>query len=81
METLSESILGNEIRDAIKHAQETGQPVEIADELGHIVAHLIPARDHANSPAWTELDRLIDAISPHLPEYVDAVEAIRDVRR
>jgi antitoxin (DNA-binding transcriptional repressor) of toxin-antitoxin stability system len=85
METINENSLGNEVREAIKRAQETGQPVEIADEHGQVIARLVPAQHLASSPAhnqaWIELDDLIEAISRHLPEHVDAVETIRDVRR
>jgi antitoxin (DNA-binding transcriptional repressor) of toxin-antitoxin stability system len=85
MEIIREVSLGDEVRAVIKRAQETGQPVEITNEHGQVIARVIPAlqatEPQAYTRAWAELDRLIDAITPHLPEHVDAVQAIRDVRR
>lgn len=85
MEIINESSLGDEVREAIKRAQESREPIEITNEQGEVIARLIPAQYPATSAAhnraWTELDKLIDAISSHLPEHVDAVEVIRDVRR
>lgn len=85
METINESSLGSGLREAIKRAQQVGQPVEITDANGQVVAHIIPTKHHANAlstdEAWIELTQLIASISPHLPEHVDAVEAVRDVRR
>ncbi len=84
MEIINESSLGDEVREAIKRAQEAREPIEITDEQGRVIAHLIPAHypgnSEAHSRAWAELDKLIEAISSHLPEHVDAVEVIRDVR-
>ncbi|HEX9990499.1 MAG TPA: hypothetical protein VGE45_18720 [Chloroflexia bacterium] len=85
MEIIRESSLGDEAREALKRAQDTRQLVEITNEQGQVIARLIPAHYPANSTAHnrarTELDKLINAISTHLPEQVDAVEVIRDVRR
>lgn len=85
METIDEQSLGSEIKAVIKRARKTGQPVEITDVNGEVIARLVPSHQpliaDAHERARVELERLIEAITPYLPERVDAVEAIRDVRR
>lgn len=80
MANISEATLGSELRDAIRRAQETQESLEITDESGFIIAHIVPVQHEPQDRAWTELQNIIEKIDPYVPEGVDAVQIIRDVR-
>lgn len=85
MTSISVSDLENRIRELVLQVQEKGETVEIVDQ-GKVIARIVPEPVSApevgpQSRQWTELDELIADIRPLLPASVDAVEAIRDVRR
>lgn len=78
--------------DALLRMVEEGESFEIVDQ-GKIIALFEPpqSREQANEedddeendgvPAWEELKRIAKELDPYWPEDVDAVEAVRDVRR
>jgi hypothetical protein len=51
MEIISESSLGDEVREAIRRAQEAKELIEITDEQGEVIARLIPAISAAHNRA------------------------------
>jgi prevent-host-death family protein len=62
-----------------------GETIEI-NEGGTVVARLTPTQSgtptwKAQEETWTDLDALVEEISKYLPEHVDAVEAVREIRR
>ncbi len=83
MKTIEAEELQAKVKD-ILHEVENGQVIEVARH-GKVIAHLVPAQDRpldrdANG-AWSELLRLRNEISKYLPEQVDAVETVREIRR
>lgn len=87
MATINSTDLAEHLSDLMRQVQETGEVVEITED-GKVVARLVPAHVEVDSPgpthmeAWTELDKVIAQIAPHLaPEIVDSVEIVRDIRR
>lgn len=80
-----------DIRELEQHPIEiiarvkSGETIEVS-EGGTLVARLTPTQNgtpkwKAPEETWTDLDALVQEISKHLPEHVDAVEAIREIRR
>ena len=90
MRTIGIRDLKTHLSEILRQVQEEGQVIEVTNH-GEIVARVVPvrkrgglkanAKDKANSTVWTDLERLAAEIGAHLPERVDAVQAVRDVRR
>ena len=72
--------------DEILHLVEEGETVEVVDR-GKVVVRLVPgdqpqqAKKRDQEAFWRRIDRYAAEISSYLPEKVDAVEIVRDVRR
>ncbi|HEX8231622.1 MAG TPA: hypothetical protein VF826_20265 [Chloroflexia bacterium] len=86
MEVIRVTELTANILKAVDLAQR-GVVVSIVDSLGKVVARIIPgddgidtSRDDAFERTERELNRLISDIAPYLPEQVDAVKTIREIR-
>ena len=66
--------------------EEEGETVEVINR-GKIIARLVPANQteqittEETNRILADLNRLATELAPYWPENVDAVEAIRDVRR
>lgn len=82
-----------EIRELVEHIDEVLRMVEEEGETieltkgGEVIARLVPAR-RPQQPVkrdlrdfWAEMDRLAVEIGAHWKGDMDAVEAVRDVRR
>lgn len=88
MTSIDANDLGRRITDLVRQVRENGEIVEIVDR-GEVIARIVPGNiSHIgvdeglpHSRQLAELDRLIADIRPYLPDNVDAVEAIRDIRR
>lgn len=61
-----------------------GETIEI-NEDNTVVARLTPARAAVpmweSEQTWTDLDALVQEISKYLPERVDVVQELQDIRR
>ncbi len=86
MEVIRVTELSANILKAVDLAQR-GVAVSIVDSVGKVVARIVPgedtlhtSRDDAFERTKSELDRLISDIAPYLPEQVDAVKTIREIR-
>ena len=86
MEVIRVTELTANIVKAVDLAQR-GVVVSIVDSLGKVVARIVPGDDTTNMSqddaferTKSELNRLISDIAPYLPEQVDAVETIREIR-
>ena len=85
MKTIGVRELKTHISEILRQVQEEGEVIEVTNH-GEVVARLVPVRRPAphgqdNNAVWTDLDMLAAEIGKYLPERVDAVEAIQDVRR
>lgn len=75
--------LGEKMSKILHQAQESGEAVEVT-EHGAVLAFLVPIRGRQPEEDGTgkiDLDVLAARIGAYLPEKVDAVEAIREIRR
>ncbi|HET6261123.1 MAG TPA: hypothetical protein VFG99_02650 [Chloroflexia bacterium] len=64
---------------------KSGETIEV-NEGGTVVVRLTPTQNvaptwNAQEETWTDLDALVQEISKYLPEHVDAVESVREIRR
>ncbi len=86
MKTLGVRELTERINDILRMVEEEGETFEVTDH-GVVIARLVPARsshpsiEQGSENAWTDLDRLAVEIGSHLPDKVNAVDIIHDVRR
>ncbi|MDQ2888229.1 MAG: hypothetical protein M3Y39_19355 [Chloroflexota bacterium] len=87
MKTLGVRELTERINEILRMVEEDGETFEVTNH-GEVIARLVPViRTAHSSPeqqseeAWADLDRLVGEISSHLPDRVDSVDIIRDVRR
>lgn len=85
MRTIGVRELKAHISEILRQVQEEGEVVEVTNH-GEVVARVVPVRrpvpnSQDNAAIWTDLDRLAAEIGKRLPEKVDAVEAINEVRR
>jgi len=63
--------------------EEEGESFEVTDH-GEVIARLIPGSSlytPLDDAIWTDIDHLAAEIGTHIPERVDAVNIISDVRR
>jgi prevent-host-death family protein len=87
MKTLGVRELAERINEILRRVEEDGETFEVTNH-GEVIARLVPVNRSSHSPteqqnedAWTSLDRLAGEISAHLPDRVDSVNIMRDVRR
>lgn len=81
-------IQGREERiDDLLRMVEEGESFEIVDQ-GRVIALLTPPRNKEQSdkeddddPAWERLKRIAKELDPYWPKEINAVDAVRDVRR
>lgn len=86
MKTLGVDELREHINEILRVVEEEGETVEVT-RRGKVIARLVPA-SRAQQPVkqdlktfWAEMDRLAAEIGAHWKGDMDAVEAVRDVRR
>ena len=85
MKTLEAQELKEHIDELLRLIKEEGETIEVTDH-GEVIARLVPARKPKQSreqdaAAWAALKRLSEEIGAHWKGDMDAVEAVRDVRR
>jgi prevent-host-death family protein len=83
MTTIEIEDLQEHLFEVLRRVQEEHQIVEIIS-YGMVVARIVPAEepgDTARDTVWQEMERLSEELAQYLPPNIDAVEAIRDVRR
>lgn len=86
MKTLGIKELTEHINEILRMVEEEGETVEVINR-GKIVARLVPANQSQQmTPQDTNnildnLNRLAAELAPYWPQDVDAVDAVRDVRR
>ncbi len=85
MKTLEVDELTKRINEILRIVEE-GETIELT-KRGEVVAHLVPAR-RLQQPVkrdlkdfWAEMDRLAVEVGARWKGDMDAVEAVRDVRR
>jgi prevent-host-death family protein len=85
MKTLEVDELTKRINEILRIVEE-GETIELT-KGGEVIARLVPAR-RPQQPVkrdlrdfWAEMDRLAVEIGAHWKGDMDAVEAVRDVRR
>ena len=77
--------LEERINNLLQLIEEAGEPVEVTNE-GKVVARLVPVQrlelsaKQELTPFWEKMERLAAEIGSYLPDKVDAVEIVRDVR-
>jgi prevent-host-death family protein len=86
MKTLGVDELSERINEILRIVEEEGEIVEVT-KRGKVIARLVPVRG-TQQPVkrdlktfWAEVDRLAVEIGSHWKGDMDAVEAVRDVRR
>ena len=81
MRTIEMRELEEHVSEVIRQAEERGETVEVT-ENGTVRALLVPVSNkETDEDGEMDLEVLVAEISKHLPERVDAVEMIRDIRR
>ncbi|HYP41284.1 MAG TPA: hypothetical protein VEX13_13075 [Chloroflexia bacterium] len=81
MRTIEMQELEEHVSEVIRQASERGETIEVT-ENGTVRALLVPVNNREpDENGEMDLDALVAEISKHLPERVDAVEMIRDIRR
>jgi antitoxin (DNA-binding transcriptional repressor) of toxin-antitoxin stability system len=72
--------------DEILCLVEEGETVEVIDR-GKVVVRLVPgdqpqrAKKRDQEAFWRRIDKYAAELGPQLPEEIDAVEIVRDVRQ
>ncbi len=86
MKALGVDELKDRINEILRMVEEDGEIIEVMKH-GEVIARLVPAR-RPQQPLkrdlkafWAEMDRLASEIGAHWKGDMDAVEAVRDVRR
>lgn len=86
MKTLGVDELSERLKEILRKVEEEGETFEVSDH-GKVIAQLVPVRkpqqpdQRDQKTSWQEIDRLAAEIGKYLPEKVDVVEIMRDVRR
>jgi prevent-host-death family protein len=87
MKTLGVRELTERIKEILRMVEEDGETFEVTNH-GEVIARLVPvirsshsATEQKSEDAWANLNRLAGEISAHIPNRVDSVDIIRDVRR
>lgn len=74
--------LTNRINEILRMVEE-GESFEVTDH-GEVIARLIPGRGFpspSSETTWTDIDLLATEIGAHIPEKVDSVDIINNMRR
>jgi len=66
--------------EIVRLVREGHEPVDVTYR-GRVVARIVPIDDHVTNDAWADLDALGSEIAASWLPGVDAVDAVRDVRR
>jgi antitoxin (DNA-binding transcriptional repressor) of toxin-antitoxin stability system len=84
MRMLDAGELEGHVAEVLRQLQEEGEPIDIT-RSGEVVARLVPVQPiepSSDVQAFiSKLNRMAAEIGQHLPEKVDAVEAVREIRR
>jgi antitoxin (DNA-binding transcriptional repressor) of toxin-antitoxin stability system len=81
MRTIEMQELEEHVSEIIRQASERGETVEVT-ENGAVRALLVPVNNREpDKDGEMDLEALVAEIGKHLPERVDAVEMIHDIRR
>lgn len=81
MRTIEVDELEGHVREVLRQVQEDGETIEVAQN-GDVVARLTPVQyTPTEGIDWTDTDVLRAEIAKYWPAGVDAVDAVRDVRR
>jgi antitoxin (DNA-binding transcriptional repressor) of toxin-antitoxin stability system len=75
--------LTDRINDILRMVEEEGESFEVTNH-GKVIARLIPDRGFhvpSDEAAWIDIDHLATEIGTHIPDKVDAVDIISDMRR
>ncbi|MBV9614089.1 MAG: hypothetical protein JO031_01380 [Ktedonobacteraceae bacterium] len=75
--------LTDRINEILRMVEEEGESFEVINH-GEVIARLIPGHGFhvpLEEAAWTDIDHLASEIGTRIPERVDAVDIISDVRR
>ena len=86
MKTLGVGELKEHIDEILRMVEEEGETIEITDQ-GKVIARVVPANEPEKPTKrdlksfWEETDRLAAEIGASWKGNMDAVEAVRDVRR
>ena len=86
MKTFDTGELLMHIDEVLRMVEEEGETIEISKH-GEVIAYLVPAAGPQSlakptkRDVWADLERLAAEISAHWPAEVNAVYAVRDVRR
>jgi antitoxin (DNA-binding transcriptional repressor) of toxin-antitoxin stability system len=91
MRVIDAQELGQKANEILRDV-ESGQTIEVVRK-GRLIARIEPAHnsqpitreqkatDRDANGAWSEMLQLIEEIGNYLPEHVDAVETVREIRR
>lgn len=83
MRTIEAKELEAHTKEVLRQVEE-GETIEVMEE-GKPVARMIPilevAPDQRGKKGWTNLEPFVEELSKYLSERVDAVEAVREIRR
>ncbi len=83
MNAIEISELQAHLVEVLRQVQEEGQAIDITND-GRVVARVVPVGEPSSDrrdAVWRNMERLSEELSHYLPADVDAVEAIRDIRR
>jgi antitoxin (DNA-binding transcriptional repressor) of toxin-antitoxin stability system len=86
MKTFDVGELIEHIDEVLRMVEEDGETIEIINH-GEVIAHLVPVRrpqslaEPAKRDVWADIDRLSAEIGAHWHADINAVDAVRDVRR
>jgi len=75
--------LAERINDILRMVEEEGESFEVTDH-GEVIARLIPSHGFyapSDVAAWTNIDHLAAKIGTYIPEKVNSVDILNDVRR
>jgi prevent-host-death family protein len=86
MKTLGVGELKEHIDEILRMVEEEGETIDVT-KRGKVIARVVPANEPEKTVKkdlksfWEETDRLAAEIGSHWKGDMDAVEAVRDVRR
>ena len=86
MKTLGIRELREHIDEILRLVEEEGETIEITKDNG-VIAHVVPVQKPLKpvkkdlKTFWADVDRLASEIAKYVPDKVDAVEIVRDLRR
>ncbi len=86
MKTLGVGELRERIDEILRLVEEEGETIEVTKN-DEVIARVVPAQKQSQpvkkdlKTFWADVDRLASEIGKYLPDKVDAVEIVRDMRR